>query len=277
MSELLLCAVDGSDASDRVLDTAGWLSGALGARLLVVHVADDDEDGGASLRTTVRRALPGTPADVRVVKGSPARAIMDAAEDADAELVVVGSRGRGPLRSALLGSVSHDVTVGSTRPVIVVPSGERWATVNGDASIVCGVDGSDDALRAAALAGRLASRLGLRLVIVHARQDLKAMAAYPGARSSTPPVTGQEDSVRELVDKVVSQAQEAAGMTTTSVVESGPPSEVLEAVADREHARLIVIATRGAGGLRSAVLGSVAGELSAAAARPVLLLSDVVA
>ncbi|HEX4011599.1 MAG TPA: universal stress protein [Solirubrobacteraceae bacterium] len=277
MTELVLCAVDGSDASDRVLDTAGWLSGALGARLLVVHVADDDQDTDASVRATVRRALPGTPADVRLIKGSPARAIMDAAEDADAELVVIGSRGRGPLRSALLGSVSHAVTVSCTRPVVVVPSSERWATVNGDASIVCGVDGSEDALAAAALAGQLATRLGLRLVVVHARQDLKAMAAYPGARSATPPATGQEDSVRELVDTAVRRAQEATGMTTTAVVEAGPPSEVLEAVADREHARLIVIATRGAGGLRSAVLGSVAGELSAAAARPVLLLSDVAA
>ena len=99
------------------------------------------------------------------------------------------------------------------------------------------------------------------------------MAAYPGASTATPPVTGQPDAVQRQADDVVKKAEGAAGVSAVRVVEPGPPTEVLESVADREAARLIVIAARGVGGLRAALLGSVAAELPVAAVRPVVVLS----
>jgi nucleotide-binding universal stress UspA family protein len=229
-------------------------------------------------RRFARLAGAGVAPEVRLVEGSPAEAIMDAADREGAALLVVGSRGRGRLESALRGSVSQELASRARCPVVIVPSGAHWAGANGagesaDASVVCGVDGSDEALAAAALAGRLATRLGCRLVIVHARQNLRAVADYPGASTSTPPVTGQPDSVGRPADEVVTKAEGAAGVSAVAVVEPGPPAEVLESVADREAARLIVIASRGVGRLRAALLGSVAAELSAAAARPVVVLS----
>jgi nucleotide-binding universal stress UspA family protein len=235
----------------------------------------------AQVRAEVDQALDGARADVRIIKGDPAEVILDAGGHDDAALVVVGSRGQGALRSALLGSVSHEVAARARCPVVVVPSGAGDASArSGDGatgSVVCGVDGSSQALAATAIAGRLATRLGLPLVIVHARQNVQAAMAYRGARSSTPPVTGQEDAVAGLVDDVIAQAHAVAGAETTDVVEPGPPADVLERVAEREHARLIVIATRGAGGVRAAMLGSVARELAAHAGRPVVVLSGAAA
>lgn len=281
MSDLILCAVDGSDAMGRVLDTGRWLADALGKRLVVLSVtsgrpadADADEMVGA-----VRAHLGDASAEVRVVEGDPAPTIRAAAAEDAPELLVLGSRGHGALRSALLGSVSREVAAGTRLPVVVVPSGQSFSTDarDGDNSVICGVDGSDASLAAVALAGELATRIGLRLVIVHARQNIRAAMAYPGARSSTPPVTGQEDSVAGLVEVLMQRAQEVAGAEATSIVEPGPPAEVLETVAQREHGRLIVIATRGTGGVRSAILGSVATELAANATRPVLVLSEAAA
>jgi nucleotide-binding universal stress UspA family protein len=188
-------------------------------------------------------------------------------------MLVIGSRGRGALRSAVLGSVSRELASRARCPVVIVPSGERWAEKEANASVVCGVDGSDQALAAAALAGRLAWRLSSRLILVHARQNLRAVAAYPGASTKTPPLTGQEDAVQKLTDKVIEDAEHAAGVSATGVVEPGPPTEVLASIADRESARLVVIAARGVGALRAALLGSVAAELPARAARPVVVLS----
>lgn len=280
MSDLILCAVDGSDAMGRVLDTGRWLADALGERLVVLSVtsgrtadADADEMIGA-----VRAHLGDASAEVRVVEGDPAPTIRTVAAEDEPELLVLGSRGHGALRSAMLGSVSREVAAGTRLPVVVVPSGQSSSTdVHENESVICGVDGSDASLAAVALGGELATRLGLRLVIVHARQNLRAAVAYPGARSSTPPVTGQEDSVAGLVEVLVQRAQEVAGAGATSIVEAGPPAEVLETVAQRENGRLIVIATRGTGGVRSAILGSVATELAANATRPVLVLSEAAA
>jgi nucleotide-binding universal stress UspA family protein len=276
MAELIICGVDGSEATPRVYETARWLTDRLGARLAVMRATLGEVASQAA--GEVCEVIGETPADLRIVKGDPAEVLLDAAGEDDAALLVVGSRGRGALRAALLGSVSHDVAARARCPVVVVPAGARDRSADAaDGSIVCGVDGSPHALAAATVAGQLATRLGLRLVIVHARQNVRAAMAYPGARSSTPPVTGQEDSVAALVDDVVARANEAVGVEATDVVEAGPPAEVLEQVAKREDARLIVIAGRGAGGVRAAVLGSVARELAAHAERPVVVLSAAAA
>ncbi|GAA5070445.1 nucleotide-binding universal stress UspA family protein [Thermocatellispora tengchongensis] len=65
-----------------------------------------------------RAKYPDVPIEERIVTGHPVTAITEAADGAD--LVVVGSRGHGALRAAVLGSVSHGVIHHVTRPVAVV-------------------------------------------------------------------------------------------------------------------------------------------------------------
>jgi nucleotide-binding universal stress UspA family protein len=279
---MILCAVDDSQAADGVLDTARWLAENLQTRLAVMHVAGDGSDDADEVVARVRARLGDEHAEVRLATGSPAEAIRTAADGEDAELLVVGSRGRGNLRSAVLGSVSRDLAANARRPVVVVPPDVAAMADDGGvpadgASVVCGVDGSDEALAGAAFAGRLARRLHCRVVVVHARQNVRAALSYPGARSETPPVTGQADSVDKAADEVVRRAVDAADVGATGVTEPGPPAEILESVADRENGRLIVITARGLGGVRASVLGSVAADLTAAATRPVVVLSEAVA
>lgn len=282
MAETIVCAVDDSEAAGRVFDTAQGLADAWGAGLLVVHAVEGEQADKAGASVRARLAVAGESPEVQLVEGTPAEAIMEAADREHAVLLVVGSRGRGALRSAVLGSVSRDLASRARCPVVIVPSGAPpTGTDSGvqdaDASVVCGIDGSDQALAAAAFAGRLATRLGCRLVVVHARQNLRAVAAYPGASTATPPVTGQEDAVKRQAAEAVKEAERVAGVSAEEVIEPGPPTEVLEAVANREAARLIVIAARGLGGLRAVLLGSVAAELPIEAARPVVVLSGAAA
>jgi len=62
---------------------------------------------------------------VELVNDRPAEAILRAADEYDALAIVVGSAGRGPVASALLGSVTYQVVHRATRPVVVVPSPEE--------------------------------------------------------------------------------------------------------------------------------------------------------
>jgi nucleotide-binding universal stress UspA family protein len=61
----------------------------------------------------------GVETDVLVLEGDPAALIIDLARLEDADLIVLGSRNRGPLVAALLGSVSDDVVTHADRPVLV--------------------------------------------------------------------------------------------------------------------------------------------------------------
>ena len=59
-----------------------------------------------------------------------------------AGLIVVGSRGRGSLRSAVLGSVSRTLSTSAHRPVVIVARAPPSGSGAGEPSIVCGTDGS---------------------------------------------------------------------------------------------------------------------------------------
>lgn len=84
----------------------------------IVAGVDGSPSSLEALRWTVGQAeLTGSTVDA-VVEGHPAEALLDAADGAD--LLVVGSRGRGGFASALLGSVSQHVTHHARCPVVVI-------------------------------------------------------------------------------------------------------------------------------------------------------------
>jgi nucleotide-binding universal stress UspA family protein len=149
----ILCGVDGSDDARVALRAAARLSGHLGVRLVAAHVVQAvsaepgvglapgrpvagasaaDLAAGRELLDHVLEQEGLEDAERHVVYGFPADCLADLADDEDAQLIVVGSRGRGLWKAALLGSVSTDVIGVARRPVLVVP---RGAALNGGVRI----------------------------------------------------------------------------------------------------------------------------------------------
>ena len=133
---------DGSSESESALSTAVALARSLGARLRVIEVLDVmllgtpaltsgpgyitkpevlAERANEHLSEKVATALGDVPGESRVLTGSPEAEL--ARESQDADLFIVGSRGYGPHRAVLLGSVSGCLVRDSGCPVIVVPRG----------------------------------------------------------------------------------------------------------------------------------------------------------
>jgi nucleotide-binding universal stress UspA family protein len=277
MAETIVCGLDTSDAADPVADTARWLANRLQARLVLVHVVEEPMAEAEELVTSFRVRLGlGARDDVRLLEGSPQDRLREAVDEDGADLLVVGSRGRGALQSAVFGSVSRSLVTSARCPVVVVPPGlpDRSSESGGKASIVCGVDGSDHAVAAARLGANVAARLGFRLLVVHALPDLGAVASYPGGRSTAPPLSAQPDERARHAQRIIDGAVGAAGGAAEGIVEPGRPWEVLESVADREGGELLLVAARGLSGLRAAMFGSVANEVVTSARRPVVVLPE---
>jgi nucleotide-binding universal stress UspA family protein len=140
MEGSLICGVDGSAESRVALRVAAQLSGRLGLRLVVAHVAQaavyapaygsapvmtkpTDAELRAGEELLEELALDEGLADVtlRPLSGLPAERLADLGDEESAELIVVGSRGRGAFRAAFLGSVSRDMIGIARCPVLVVP------------------------------------------------------------------------------------------------------------------------------------------------------------
>ncbi len=125
----VVVGVDGSKASARAIEFAFDQAEALQARVVAVHGASllqfDAEKVEAESRLLVAESVAGAAADhpdvpwtTELASGSAARALVRRSESAD--LVVVGSRGRGGFTGLLLGSVSQSVLHHTQSPIAIV-------------------------------------------------------------------------------------------------------------------------------------------------------------
>jgi nucleotide-binding universal stress UspA family protein len=152
MSRSIVCGVDGSPESEAALQVAARLAEQLELGLVVAHVAEPAHVpyagaapfGGmaghyavmeevASQEVVAERVLEqalaksSIAAETRAGVGVPAERLAEIADDVDAELIVVGSRGRGAFKAAFLGSVSSALVGVARCPVLIVPPGATGA------------------------------------------------------------------------------------------------------------------------------------------------------
>src|SRR4051794_17291643 len=151
-----------------------------------------------------------------------------------------------PRWSAIGGAGAVGVAVGSGHGPMVIEGPPREArsmlTTTRPGSLVCGVDSSAHAPDVAAVAARLADRLGLRLRLVHSADS---NVYVDGERGRDALMRG-----RQLLDGL--GAHDSAA---DRVVDLGHPAELLRAAID-ETTALAVVGSRGRGPGRVALLGS---------------------
>lgn len=146
MNGAIICGVDDSDSAKGAARIARALARELGLRVVFVR-AIDGKAADADV-TTIAERLERLSASVNdtdcsaawsVEIGHPADALVAAAEEAGAAMIVVGSTGP---RSSLLGSVSADVSRRAPCPVVVVPPGAAAGVdgrMNGESELVGGI------------------------------------------------------------------------------------------------------------------------------------------
>ena len=184
---------------------------------------------------------------------------------ADAELVVIGRRGRSKFWSEILGSVASELPAHAECPTVIVhgpqeDTSEKPAVAeseSGDARPVCvGVDGSAHARNAAFVAAMEAKRLGVELKIIQA-------LPYLTDASSAWSLHAYEDTAQlvhqEIMDALTAEIdvlqQQVTDVEMSPMVMRGSPAHAM--VECTEWAQLTVLGTRGRGGFSSLLLGSV--------------------
>ena len=289
MIQTILVALDGSPAAESVLPFVTTIGRATRARLILIAAVaeregwrggngDDDNLGARAYLDSIRERLAPAieaPIEARVVNAPPAQAILDAADETDADLIAMTMHGRTGLKDWLLGGTATKIVHASRRPVLVVrPKDRPGASEQAPAlqTILVPLDASELSRSALPFAEDLAKALGASLVVMHA--IVPTAIAYPGAEPVAIPqsvITDIEASAHAFVRGIVGELT-ARGLKAKPVVLTGPAAEAIVEAAEAEGADLIVMSTHGRSGVQRLLLGSVAEPVVRRSPVPVTLV-----
>jgi len=219
----------------------------------------------------VRRELS---VETDVVVGDPRAEIVRLADEWRADLIVLGARGLGRIKRLLLGSVSLAVARHASCPVLVVKGRPRKLT-----SVLVAMDGSEDSFRAARFLQSLVLPRRTKVRLLSVVEPLRYPTTAPGA------VRGQllrmikevEAERRGELDKVLERAAAQLDDKLTRVTRSTPtgaPADEIMAAANDYDTDLVVVGSRGRGGMARLLLGSVSEKVLRDARCPVLIVKE---
>jgi nucleotide-binding universal stress UspA family protein len=258
----ILCAIDCSRASFEGARQASVLASD-GARLCFVCVASSRGVGLAEQTTiTDGRADTALARAVELAKDAGAQASAELVHDpkpADAllreaagyDLLVVGSHGLSRRAGILLGSVASTAAHRGSTPVLIArrpPYDDRFPR-----KLLVASDGSPGSMGAAEIVARIAGRHDSSVLLVHATDD-------------------EDADHRHALAEQTAFLQDATGTEPTVVTSSEDPYRLIVALADREQVSLIVIGSRGLGGIKA--LGSVSERVAHEAHCSVLIARE---
>ncbi|WP_328685472.1 universal stress protein [Streptomyces sp. NBC_00343] len=273
MTRPITAGVDGSAESLAALAWAGREAVRRGLALRVVQVwrfeehhaldAGDREtqdgwvrDAAAEATREVAERHPGLDITTDVLEGEPVDALTAAA--ADAELLVLGSRGHGPVVGFLLGSVGQQVIADSVRPVVLVRAGDEAAREAAGREIVVGQHGDpEDSAAALGFAFETAAARGAVVRAVRAWTLPPVFAYSPGSMRLLDEAGGLEPYEKKgLAEALEPWRKRFPDVPVVEHVEIGSAGQVLLSLAGR--AQLMVVGRRSHRTAVGARIGSVA-------------------
>ena len=270
----VVVGVDGSASARAAL---GWAIDQASAerRPLTLLCAESSLDDGHGRQTLadacaeVARKAAAVEVHQLLIIADPREALLQLSRQA--ALVVVGSRGRGPVRSLLLGSVGVAVTRHASCPVVVVRPGNPGLVRNG---VLVGVDGSEASRTVLEFAFRQASLHGLPLTVLHTFVDSFAYDATAGVAVPVMADLRSSDLEEErlfLAESMSGMQEKYPDVSVRTELARGVPAERLLQEANRMN--LVVIGSHpGTSAASDLLRGSVALTVVEHATCPVALV-----
>ena len=275
----ILVPTDFSDFSRRALDHAIALARWYDSRVTVLHVVPPmrylkgpiiehvpdpplrDRSFDELLRFKEPAVASGVSIDPVVIEEIPTRGILERAQALPADLVVMGTHGRGGFDRWALGSVTEKVIRKAPCPVLTISNPAREAQPRPlFDEILCALDFSESSMKALDYALSLAQQADARLTLLHVLEWLPNLARL---KESV-----EQDALRQLHQVVPESARnwsEPAEMVT-----AGKAYLEILRVAQVEGAELIVLGVQGKGAIDRMFFGSTAHHVVREAACPVL-------
>ena len=283
----IVVAVDGSPASNAATCWATRDAALRNISLTVVNVVTTptatyppvpypdslgvwlEDQGRKAVAHAVKIAEDAMPTDRKVsvkseiVFSTPAPALVKMSDEA--EMIVVGSSGKGLLARGLVGSISSSVVQHANCPVAVIRDEDPLTPDVQHAPVLVGIDGSPASELAMEIAFDEASRRGVELMALHAWIDF-TISEFPGLDS----LAVLSEVERSLAERLAGWQERYPDVTPVHlvVVCDRPAGELIE---KSESAQLVVVGSHGRGGFNRLMLGSVSNAVVHGVKVPVIV------
>lgn len=266
MFKRILVPVDGSAYSTQILPLAAALAARHRTALQLVRIVGTESEHRTAAPELERLAdTVSARAACIIDDGDAVEAVLTEADREPHTLIAMTSHGRTGVLEALFGSLALRLVRARSVPVLVhrprVPAGPA-ASADPIRRVVLPLDGSEMALAMAPEAARFAAWLGARLVVVSAL----------GAEGDVPP-----DIHLRAADEAAGVRAQAQGLARQFGVDAGwevlhgKPADAICEFVRSERGTVLAMATRGAGALQTAMVGSVAATCLRKAGVPILM------
>jgi nucleotide-binding universal stress UspA family protein len=282
----IVVGIDGSESSDRALKWAIQQAALEHRPLTLVHaihavtpvymdaVIVDAHEARSVLEAAGKEVLDAARATVeRVAPDLEVHQVFDVADprqvllqlSADAATLVVGSRGRGQLRTLLLGSVSVALVRHAHCPVVVIRPGKVGTVRNG---ILVGVDASPESRPVLEFAYREAALRDLPLLVLDCVWDMQVgtIGAFPVAN----PGAHLDEERLAVAEAMAGMCEKYPEVHVTTKLAKGTPQETLVRLGDRMD--LIVVGAHQNSRIAQTLFGSVSVAVVENAACPVAVV-----
>lgn len=301
MLKSLLVPLDGSEFSEIPLPLAEALARATGAALHLAHVhvahvpdhflsntqfhyegldleeyeARHKAEEHAYLAEVEGRLDPHVPSRTALLEGHVAEEIARYAERSEVDLIIITTHGHTGVSRMWLGSVADALVRLTSTPLLVIhpaQGGHVPASVHDLKHVVVPLDGSDLSAGILRPAADLAEASGAEMTLVHVVSSSAVLGArlFPLSPDDIAPALARAGEYLETQAKNL----RARGLTVrVHVEEHESPGRAIADIADKLNADVIALATHGYGGLKRALLGSVADKVLRSSPLPILVQS----
>lgn len=277
----ILLATDGSEYAEEAAKLMTCFNFSTDDEFTVVHVITDmpfiEKDAAsyyASLKKIKEEVAPRIldsivgilqPLNVKIstalLDGYSDKAIIDAAADIDADLIVMGSRGIKGIKSLLIGSTTRSVTINSAKPVLIVKPQHLKAT--SDLKVLYAADGSEYSVETGRLLSSMPfpddTEITILSVIWSAHMDIPDRYKMIVDNKIKEALAGIREKEYDASDKIIEQAVSIISKRFKKVktmIKLGDPSVEILNAAEELKTNIIAAGSSGMRGIKG-VLGSV--------------------
>jgi nucleotide-binding universal stress UspA family protein len=292
--ETIVCPTDFSDFSRRALDHATAVAGWYRARIQVVHVVPVLRPGGAesvyypswmALNPGARQEIcaelrrfvepvraAGVPVEFSLREGDVVRRVVDEVRGLEADLLVMGTHGRGGFERWVLGSVTEKIIRKASCPVMTIPAADEAPPQRPlFKRILCAMDFSEPSLAALRFALSLSQEAAAHLTVLHVLEWPSDETASQKAYDVSDYRSYLESEARARLRRIVPEGSRD-WCEIDEVLAFGKSYPELLRVAQEDRSELIVMGVHGRNALDLMLFGSTTHHVVRSATCPVLTI-----